>query len=491
MRRAWAWVLAPLIVSSTANAQEDPPAGVVGLEVVVLPARGKLSWGASWFTQSLRKNLSEAIGPLVPYKAYRSAARELGLRGRALYRPENIAKVGRKAGAQYVVTTKITRKGWLYTAHTILVNTLTQEIQMDFRSGYYRPRREAADRGYRTARTTVKKLGILVEEGKVPAPVASTADVPEPPLEEPAPPPEETTVATGPEPEPATTPEPAPTTNDEPNVDPEPAFAEGASSPPPPEGTEVTYDAPPTPPEEPSDIFRAGLHLGSGLLRTYRLSSDAVDKSRLSYDLEPFAHMAGAVEFILPGTGLGAFGRFAYSPIQFTVTRTDGEPQTPSGNLLELDFGLSYHLALDGKGHDAVELVPRAGVLISALSVDTHPGDAILSQSSIAPVLDLGLRLPAGRFEILLQGGGGVVVSYEEEPTTSGDPGIGWLIDGRLEARIWISEPVGILLSSSISYFSLGLSGAPERSVPPGEDLTDASLTCLDLRVGLGAAFRL
>jgi hypothetical protein len=74
---------------------------------------------------------------------------------------EACAAVGRAVGAAYVLTIDLSRTGYLYTAHAQLVSTASAAISMDFRSGYYRPEIEAADRGERIARKAVSKIALL------------------------------------------------------------------------------------------------------------------------------------------------------------------------------------------------------------------------------------------------------------------------------------------------------------------------------------------
>jgi hypothetical protein len=469
-------VIMALLLGPSAWAQDEPLPKLEGLELIVVPATGDPSWGASWFTRALRDQMVEAIGPLVPYEALQKAQKELRITGLLRFEPENLARAGKKAGAQYVLSTRITKTGWLYTAQTILVNTESGEVQMDFRSGYYKPRTEAADRGLRTARTTIKKLAILLEEKAAPPPTSATM----PPAEEPSAP------ATPPVTEGQAEAPPAEKPPTETPITEEPATK------PPPSTESVTITEMPPPPVEERDFFYANLHLGAALARTYHLSSEAVDRSKLSYELTPLAHFGGGLETLLPGTGFGARAAFSYSPIRFSVVGADGQTATPRGDLVEIDLGVSYHFAVSGSGRDAIEIVPTGGLLIESLSVESQPAITVLSHSALAPAIGVGLVLPVtSSFGIRADGRGALVVSYDESPITTADPKLGFALSGSAEAEFWISESVAILIGGGVTYRMLSFEGAPTRPVPDDEDLTDPKVSSVEVRVGSGVGFRL
>ncbi|MCA9556130.1 MAG: hypothetical protein KC933_39255, partial [Myxococcales bacterium] len=176
MRSALTIGLAALVVAAAAPAQaEDWPASVQGLKVVVPPARGKPAWGSTRISKAVQKHMKDALGELVSPTAFAKAQKKLKLKGKARYSDANLAKAGQAAGAQWVLDLEITKQKWLYTATARLINTETGQEQMNFRSQYYKPTKESADRGFRIAKRTVEKLDTLTREGPLPVigPIAS------------------------------------------------------------------------------------------------------------------------------------------------------------------------------------------------------------------------------------------------------------------------------------------------------------------------------
>lgn len=131
-----------------------------GLKLVVhLDASART--GRTALGASLAEYLRRSLGGLVDSKALKKAQSRLRLKSKARSTPKGLAAAGRVAGAAYVLSVSIERIGWKYRATANLVNTQTAEVQMDFRSEYYKPQLEAGDRGVRIAKTTVGKLLVL------------------------------------------------------------------------------------------------------------------------------------------------------------------------------------------------------------------------------------------------------------------------------------------------------------------------------------------
>lgn len=148
------------LLGSSAWASEPGPKPKVAMTRV----RGDSTWGAAILQQSLVRALAPAL-ELVQPEAFEAIQRKTtGGRGQpARLSPEGLAAAGRQAGAAYVFTVEIVKRGYLYTAHAELIETSTSAaLRMDFRSGYYRPASEAADRGERIAKKTVEKIALLL-----------------------------------------------------------------------------------------------------------------------------------------------------------------------------------------------------------------------------------------------------------------------------------------------------------------------------------------
>ena len=163
--------LAVLVLSaglvSTAWAQDEPPLpdNVKGLKVVIPEAKGQNSWGRALLVKSLRRAMTDAIGPLILSRDLEQAQKKLKLKGSKAVEPDGLAKAAREVGAQYILQVIITKKGWLFTARAMLVKVDDAEVLMDFRSQYFKPVEEAPDRGKRIGRRTVERLSQLVTDG--------------------------------------------------------------------------------------------------------------------------------------------------------------------------------------------------------------------------------------------------------------------------------------------------------------------------------------
>ena len=167
-RRAATLILALLLgAPQLAHAEQGGADPSAKLQIVIPTALGKWSWGTKRVTKALRREL-EGVGTQIPEETFTAKAGELGLRGAARWSLANIARTGKEVGAHYVLFTSISKKGWLYTARSILVNCGTGTVDMDFRSDYYKPNSEAADRGRRIGRKTREKIGLLIRSQGIP-----------------------------------------------------------------------------------------------------------------------------------------------------------------------------------------------------------------------------------------------------------------------------------------------------------------------------------
>lgn len=478
------------------------------LKIVVPEAKGRKKYGTKSLSRALRRAMSEGIGPLISSKKLRKAQRKLKLRGKRARKPENLARAGKKAGADYVLQVNVSKKKWLYTARALLINTQTGEVQMDFRAGFYKPRREAADRGARIGARTIQKLQTLAQEGKLPSAAVAVAPPPAPP---PGPPPSP--------PPPAVTPPPPPVTS----APPPPPPPSGTEAPPPP--VVATAPPPPAPPPGPppgpppnsadpanttssansaqveiepnrpktTEFFRFSLGGGAGLLRTYNVSSEAINNSGLSYQLLPLSLVAADLEFVIPGVGLSIGAKGAFRPVRYVVEVGDLEPNNPRGMLLDVIASLGYQITLAGEGRTAFKLIPSAGARIGLSNVDQHPGDIILGYTMVAAIGGLAVRLPFNEvLELNLGVDGGYIFSYAERPSNSGNGGAGFTVGGDLGVRVWLTDYVAISFDSRFTFEQLSFDGTPPRQPPATEagQLDNLSINTQDLRTALGLALR-
>lgn len=532
-----ALVLGLGVLVQPAYAQDEPPPPEVrGVKIVVPTALGKASWGAQRLTRTLRKEIEAGTGGLVSASKLTKAQRKLGFRGSSRNSEKNLARAGQAAGADYVLLVDISKKGWVYTAHAVLINTETGALDMDFRSGFYKPEKEASDRGERISKTTLGKIAKLIGMGQLPAsmktktapatdPLAERLDDPPsrndvkdplseriddpPPRKEMKDPLAERLDDPPPRKEvkdPPRRDDPPPRRDDPPPTTASAMSATDTTSAPPSSSAPPEATASPTgadgeasvvaaaPSDGDSDILRARVSAGSGLLHTYDLSSDRVAQSGLSYRLSPMALFAAEVEGVVPGIGVGGFARVLFSPVEFDVTVDGQGVAQPKGSLLDLGFGVNLHLAISGSGRSAYEVIPMAGLRITSLGVARHPANIVLSSSSITPFVGVGVHLPlTEQLDVGLAFDGGFVVAYSEKPdmTGPGGSGGGFQLGGGLAARFWLSEYIGLAIDTRFDLQSVGLKGTPNRALPPDENLTDATVATKDLRTSIGVAFRI
>lgn len=486
-----------LLWPASGQAQEEDeaiPESVKGLKIVIPEARGRRGYGGKKLSRSLRRTMTEGVGPLIRSRDFRKAQRKLRMRGRGRFKPDNLAKAGREVGAQYVLDVEITKKKWLYTARALLINTETGEVQMDFRSQFYRPQADTPDRGQRIGRRTLQKLATLLEEGRAP----QVETEPPPPVETtppPPPPPPSPPIATAPPPPTDTAPPPPPPATTAPPPPP-PAVA-----PPPPapsrpivaSNTTAEVEVEPKS-KKTGEIFRAAIGGGAGLLRTYSLSSGSVDTSALSHQLDPLSLVAAEIEVAIPGVGLALFAAGSFRPVRYDLGIGEEGENAPRGSLIDARAAIGYQIPVAGEGLETFKITPRVGGRFGFYSVQDHPGNVVLSANTIAVGGGVGARMPVNEvLEIDAGIDAGYVVAYSERPATSGESAGGFSVAGDLGARIWLTTGVAIAFDNRFTFESVSFTGAPTRQLPAGEQtqLTDATVSTRDLRTTIGIAFRL
>jgi hypothetical protein len=483
MRRFLVLGLALMLTAPAVASAEDWPASVRGLKVVVPVARAKRSHGRKVITDSVRKTMAQGLGELISPKALKKAQRKLKLRGSKRFSDKNLAAAAREAGAQWLLDIKVTKKKWLYTATARLINTETGAEQMNFRSQFYKPKKEGKDRGFRIAKRTIEKLDALTREGPLPALDGGSQDRPTQQPTAVAPPSDLTKDDVGTQP--SGTADPLAQRLDDPPPDAAPAdpapTAAAATTPPPPPGDDDT------------ELLRFSIAAGSGLLRTYSLSSDAVAASQLSYQLDPVSLIFADAEIIVPGVPVTAIFKGAFRPVGFTVDPPGQDTQRPSGSLIDASFMAGYHLNLSGQGRRAMRLVPLVGARMN-VSSGSDSGGILVSSTLLAVQAGAMARLPINDvLEINLQAEGGLVASYSESPANSGTGGSGFMAAGEIGARIWLSPAIAIAFDNRFTYEQISFTGAPTRILPASEqaNLQNVSVSTKDLRASIGVAFRL
>ena len=83
----WA-VAAPAWAQETAPPESPHPESVKGIKVVIPEARGQGSWGRAQLSKTLRRTMTEAVGPLIPSRDLEKAQKKLKLKGSQAFEPE-------------------------------------------------------------------------------------------------------------------------------------------------------------------------------------------------------------------------------------------------------------------------------------------------------------------------------------------------------------------------------------------------------------------
>ena len=146
------------------------------LSLVVVDAKANdPRWGAGLITKGIRREIEGKVGRLISNEEFRIAAATVSKKNKEKQNNRLVNACNALAG-DYVLLTRVTKKGWLYTAHSILIHCATSEKHMDFRSGYYNVAKEAQDRGSRIGKKTLEKLATLIKSGRAQKGKVSTTE---------------------------------------------------------------------------------------------------------------------------------------------------------------------------------------------------------------------------------------------------------------------------------------------------------------------------
>lgn len=309
--------------------------------------------------------------------------------------------------------------------------------------------------------------------------------------------------------------EPAP-----PNLEPEPDESEPATA-----ATRSPTDTPPvrvdgrprwfapdeTPPPTPTDTGLVlpdktstrqprTLHLtvgfGSGVFRDYRLRTDAVGTSALSYTLSPVIMFRAAAQVIIPSWSFGFDADVAFRTLQFQVDGVAAERQELTGFFFDADVAAVYRIRTT-----RLDIIPKLGLRIGVASVEDPeaeadgapaPDSVIVGALALAPLVGLDLIVRGQIWDLRIGAAGAYVLSYEEHGGRTGDGGQGPSLSGSLGLTVWVTEEVGLMVDGRFTADLLSFDGEPTRALPTAEEgrLTDAQLTVLDVVATGGARLR-
>lgn len=248
---------------------------------------------------------------------------------------------------------------------------------------------------------------------------------------------------------------------------------------------------------QPEDaMLRFGLAGGSQLASRYTVVVGG-EVTGLAYSLSPLMMLGAEAGVYLDDYKLGFDLGFSYVPVRYSIdVEPTVDPNQPKGSFLDFSLTARYRLRLTEIGRDGYfALSPALGLRYAALSVSpqSYMGQedfsVVLGWSSVTPVLGANLELALDE-RLILEATIrlGLIVSYGESPTTTGDGGGGLALGFGAGARYWILDPVGAFVRLGYDYQSIGMSGAGTRKPfvddPP---LVDASVLSSQFRVSVGA----
>lgn len=136
---------------------------VSSLTIAIPTPPGPAAFGTKLLLRGMREAVGKEVAALVPSDVIDERLFAMGF-DQVVVPPAALAEAGRAVRADYVLSVELIREGWLYTARATLVKAATAEVQMDFRSGFYKPETEATDRGIRIGRKAIEKLRFLLSQ---------------------------------------------------------------------------------------------------------------------------------------------------------------------------------------------------------------------------------------------------------------------------------------------------------------------------------------
>ncbi len=445
-----------LLLPCAASAQDDGP--FQGLKIAIPEARGRAAWGRAALSKSLRRTMVEAVGPLVSSRDLRKAQRKLKQNRRQRRSPKGLAAAGQAVGARYVLDVQITKKKWLYTATALLIDTRTGNVEMNFRSEYYKPKKDAADRGERIGKRTILKfeeLGVKPGDSGGGAVVAAGGSAGTSGTGATKPggdamgddtmggdtmggdDPDDLRVDDGTDDATAmndTTGDPGSSdtgsTGDTGAVAMNDTSGGGSTMNDTASGGSTMNDTssggstmndtssgggastgggfssssgsntvgteltPEPEGRDDSEIIRISFGAGAGLLRRYDLAFSSGNNSPLSHQLEPLSLLELRSEFIAPKVPVSLQLNAAFRPVKYNITIPGEEDVQPSGSILDLMFLAGYHVGIAGSGRQTYKIIPSVGARFALSNVSAHQPNILLSTTTLAVIGGLGFRLP-------------------------------------------------------------------------------------------------
>ena len=254
-----------------------------------------------------------------------------------------------------------------------------------------------------------------------------------------------------------------------------------------------------TSPED--SVFRIRVSAGSRLASSYDVTVDGQDTG-LSYALSPIPLFEADVHFQL--RKWGARLELGLAPVSYDINvDPEVEPSDPSGLFVGVGGHAFYEFTLGRIGRQGrLTLSPLLGAGYQALSVDAQVAaelstpmtrSVVVSYTAIDVMVGARSRLLlSDRLAVEADVRAGFLVSYSESPVETGQDGGGFSIQAGAAGRYWLLSSLGIGVDVGYRFQQVGLSGAATRiGFEDDPELTDASISNGDLRLTAGVVVSL
>ena len=241
--------------------------------------------------------------------------------------------------------------------------------------------------------------------------------------------------------------------------------------------------------------FRIGLSVGSELANGYRVRV-ANQETGLGYDLGPLPRIDLSAQYIWRPLGLGVRLEYGFTPLTYSLA--DQPPiadQRGAGSLFSFGGQIFYAIDIARFGAEGrVTVFPMVGAGFTALRIDEAGADSIFLGYDATEVLAgaRGRVLLSDVLAVELDLRAGAVVGYSEAPATTGDGGLGFVLQAGGSVRYWLTSSFGLSSEVTYQFRQTGMSGTGDRTIFPEDPaLEDATVSTAHLRLTGAVIFSL